>query len=76
MSPERTGLKIAHDEAALPEFSRNLEDEAFLVFFDLGGIHDAVETEMSPGGGNGLATEFVVDDLAARTIEHVDGVSP
>jgi len=76
MGPERSGLEVTHNEASLPELSRNLEDEALFMLFDLGGIHDAIEAEMSPGRGNGFSAEFVVDDLAPGSGEHVDRVSP
>ena len=73
VTPERFRLEVLHDEAAIPKHSGNTKVET--GSFDICGIHDAVEAEMSPGGRECGIPDGIVDDLPGWTIQHIDWIS-
>lgn len=74
MTPKRPGFHIPHDQAALPEHPGNMKVQ--LLILNRPGIHDAIETEVSPRRRDGTPAQLVVDDLTGGIGEHVDGIGP
>ena len=63
MAPQAVGLNVPHDHTFFPQLARNCKRK--FLFADGTVIHDAVKTQLSPGGHDCLASQTIVEDLAS-----------
>ena len=63
---------VAHHQAAFPQEPGNAEGVSLII--ESSGIHDAIVTEVSPGGGNRRASKHVVEDLTRWARHLIDRV--
>src|SRR5712692_2719641 len=61
VTPQRAGLAVKHHQRVANQLAGDAEGQRSPVH--VSGIHDARETEWSPGDGDVAATKAVVDDF-------------
>ena len=72
LAPQALGLTVKHDQDVAIQLAGDAEAQYLPV--DLAGIHDARETERSPGRRDGPAAHDIVDDLVAVELQDRVGV--
>lgn len=74
VSPFGSCFPVPHHQAPHPEFAGDLKGERLICNF--ADVHDAVVTQVSPGGGDRRSAQDIVDDFALGTGELIDGIRP